>query len=98
MTTAALDAAVVLQADSSGPMVSDEDADRLFEPFLRLGAQRTARDGGLGLGLSIVEAIATAHGGEVEASPGREGEPLAELRLPREPEPAAPLTALPGPC
>jgi signal transduction histidine kinase len=40
-------------------------------PFRRLGIQRAGAisSRGLGLGLSIVRAIATAHGGEVTAAP-----------------------------
>ena len=35
----------------------------LFEPFRRPGADRTGSDRGAGLGLSIVKAVAAAHGG-----------------------------------
>jgi signal transduction histidine kinase len=43
--------------------------DRLFQPFQQLGAERTRRDGGHGLGLAIVAAIARAHGAAVAARP-----------------------------
>jgi signal transduction histidine kinase len=42
-----------------------DELDRLFQPFQRLGATRLRQDGGNGLGLSIVRAIATAHGATV---------------------------------
>jgi Histidine kinase-, DNA gyrase B-, and HSP90-like ATPase len=42
------------------------EVDRLFQPFRRLG-QRPARRNGHGLGLSIVHAIATAHGATIRA-------------------------------
>jgi signal transduction histidine kinase len=49
----------------SGPGVSEEDRTRIFERFARgrMGGRRTD---GAGLGLSIVAAIANAHGGRVE--------------------------------
>jgi two-component system OmpR family sensor kinase len=53
---------VVLWVHDSGPGVSQEDADRIFERYVR-GADRAAGSG-LGLGLTIVAAIATAHGGQ----------------------------------
>jgi signal transduction histidine kinase len=72
----------VLSVENTGPDVRTEDVERLFQPFQRLGTGRTTRDGGLGLGLSIVQAIAAAHGGEVEARPRREGGLRIEVRLP----------------
>ena len=53
---------------NSGPVVPRYEIPALFEPFRRLGADRTAGPGA-GLGLSIVRAVAHAHGGEVPAEP-----------------------------
>ncbi|MCM2323981.1 MAG: HAMP domain-containing histidine kinase [Oligoflexia bacterium] len=55
-----------------GPNVPSEDRERIFQPFER--AQRTARLGGLGLGLYISRQIALLHGGNVsliESVPGK---------------------------
>ncbi|WP_261986824.1 sensor histidine kinase [Actinomadura sp. HBU206391] len=52
---------------NTGPVISPQQVGPLFEPFQRLG-ERTARsDGHHGLGLSIVRAIATAHGADITA-------------------------------
>ena len=42
--------------------------DGLFQPFERLGRERTGHDGGHGLGLAIVRAIADAHGATLTAN------------------------------
>ncbi|MFI1585062.1 ATP-binding protein [Embleya sp. NPDC020630] len=55
----------------------------LFEPFRRLGDERLARrTKAAGLGLSIVRAVARAHGGEVTAEPRDGGGLVVRLRLP----------------
>jgi signal transduction histidine kinase len=55
----------VVSVANSGPVVPPEEVSRLFQPFQQLGADRTSRHAGgtgVGLGLSIVDAIAAAHG------------------------------------
>lgn len=47
-----------------GKGISIEDRERIFQRFVRLNHQK--RSEGLGLGLAIVQAIASAHGGSVE--------------------------------
>jgi signal transduction histidine kinase len=57
-----------LAVTNTGPRVPADQLQRLFEPFQRLAAERTGRqDGHHGLGLSIVQAIATAHDATVSA-------------------------------
>jgi len=75
----------VVEVADSGPGIPDEDADRVFERFYRTDASRARASGGVGLGLSIVAAVAEAHGGRVsvESQPGggatfRIALPLAE--------------------
>jgi K+-sensing histidine kinase KdpD len=53
----------------------------LFEPFHRLGTDRLAGPG-VGLGLSIVRAVARAPGGDVHAVPRDEGGLVVTVVLP----------------
>ena len=52
---------------NTGPIVPPSDIDRLFLPFQRLNAERIGHPDGNGLGLAIVQAIATAHGATLTA-------------------------------
>lgn len=56
---------VELYVADSGCGVQPQDADVIFERFRRGTSRRGARGSGAGLGLSIVRAIAEAHGGRV---------------------------------
>jgi signal transduction histidine kinase len=58
---------VILSVTNSGQVIPPAEVDRLFQPFQRLGPRLARRDGGHGLGLSIVRAIATAHGATIGA-------------------------------
>jgi len=71
----------VLTVANTGPVVPADTVDELFEPFRRGGTARTATRGA-GLGLSIVRAVAAAHGGEVSAAPRPEGGLDVTVRLP----------------
>jgi signal transduction histidine kinase len=66
-----------LRVSNSGPVIPPAEVERLFQPFQRLGDERVRRqggpDGGLGLGLAIVRAIAVAHGAEISARARPEG-------------------------
>ncbi|WP_432979003.1 sensor histidine kinase [Dactylosporangium sp. CA-233914] len=59
---------VYVTVRNTGPVVPRYEVPNLFEPFRRLGPER-AGGTGAGLGLSIVRAVATAHGGTVFADP-----------------------------
>ncbi len=54
----------VLTVANSGPLLSPEDLERLFERFYRPDKSRSRKTGGFGLGLSIVKSVAAAHGGD----------------------------------
>jgi signal transduction histidine kinase len=58
---------------NTGTTVPAEAVPVLFEPFRRLGTDRIAGKGGVGLGLAIVRSIVTAHHATLQASPRQPG-------------------------
>ena len=57
-----------ITVDDRGPGVPEAQREQVFEPFFRLpGASE--KEGGVGLGLSLVRAIALRHGGRVQCLP-----------------------------
>ena len=70
-----------LQVANSGPVVPTGEIDGLWLPFRRHGTARTARRGA-GLGLSIVRAVAAAHGGTATASARPDGGLVVTVELP----------------
>jgi len=93
--------ATITVADSGQGMSPDQVA-HVFERFYRSDPSRSRLHGGAGLGLSIVSAIVSAHGGSVSAS-SVEGEGTTfTVRLPLAPAPTAlppggPRAVGPGP-
>jgi signal transduction histidine kinase len=75
------DGRALLRVSNTGPALDPAHVERLLEPFERGGR---ARDGdGAGLGLSIVRAIAEAHGGRVALRARPAGGLDVEVALPR---------------
>jgi signal transduction histidine kinase len=66
VATGADGAAAWLVVETGGAALDQGQVDRLARPFGRLGADRTGSERGSGLGLSIVAAVAEAHGGALE--------------------------------
>jgi signal transduction histidine kinase len=63
----------VLTVTNTGPVISSSEIDRLFQPFQRLDPGRTGHKSGLGLGLSIVRAIAASHHATITADAHPDG-------------------------
>jgi two-component system OmpR family sensor kinase len=55
----------VIEVTDEGPGMDGQDLDRVFQRFYRADPARSRARGGAGLGLSIVAAVAEAHGGRV---------------------------------
>jgi signal transduction histidine kinase len=82
ITTKTRDDQAVLTVANSGPRISTGEVSRLFRPFQRLDPDRSTDASGLGLGLSIVDAIATAHGATIDAVARRNGGLRIEIAFP----------------
>ncbi len=89
----------VLTVRDDGIGIDPEVLLRLFQPFSQADSGDVRARGGLGLGLALVHALVTAHGGTVEGrSEGRGRGAEFTLRLPLvESGPAAALAAPPAP-
>jgi signal transduction histidine kinase len=82
VTTEVRDRHALLSVSNTGPTVPPEEIDRLFRPFQRLRGNRTEHNAGHGLGLSIVQAIADAHGAELVARAQPDGGLHIEVSFP----------------
>ncbi|WP_336489542.1 PAS domain S-box protein [Methylobacterium nigriterrae] len=67
---------VEIAVSDTGPGISDEVADRLFQPFV------TTKQGGMGVGLSICRTIVEAHGGRLWVERNDAGGATFRLTLP----------------
>jgi two-component system OmpR family sensor kinase len=76
------DGVVRVTVSDHGPGLGPDDARRIFEPFYRADPSRSRDSGGVGLGLSIVSAVAGAHGGKVSVKETPGGGATFELELP----------------
>jgi two-component system OmpR family sensor kinase len=76
------DGVVEVAVADSGPGLDDEQAERIFERFYRTDGSRTRASGGVGLGLSIVAAVAEAHGGSASTRPTEGGGATFVVTLP----------------
>jgi signal transduction histidine kinase len=65
VATSARAGRAILTIANTGPVIRPDDLDRLYQPFQRLNPDHNGDRYGLGLGLSIVNAIATAHGATI---------------------------------
>ena len=65
-----------------GPGLQAKEMERIFEPFYRADPSRSRDSGGAGLGLSIVSAVVSAHGGKVNVKETSGGGVTFEVDLP----------------
>jgi signal transduction histidine kinase len=72
---------IAIRVADQGSGIPQDAVDRIFERFARADPARTRADGGVGLGLAIVDAIAKAHGGRCTVATSVRGSTF-ELRLP----------------
>ncbi len=72
----------IIRVVDAGPGIPVADRERLLRPFERGDASRNRDTGGVGLGLSIVQAFADLHAGTVELGDGVGGGTTVTLRVP----------------
>jgi len=65
-----------------GPGLRQDEMERIFEPFYRADPSRSRDRGGAGLGLSIVNAVVSAHGGRVSVHETSGGGATFDVELP----------------
>jgi two-component system OmpR family sensor kinase len=82
VTAQALDDRVEVEVHDDGPGLPPELGDEVFDRFTRGDSSRTRASGGAGLGLSLVSAIAEAHGGAATVR-SRPGDTTFTVTLPR---------------
>lgn len=72
-----------LDVRDSGIGIAESDLQSVFEMFHQLGEEKQKGQGGLGIGLSLVQSLISLHGGTVEAmSPGIGQGSTFRVRLP----------------
>ena len=72
---------LTIAVDDSGPGVPAELRSKVFEPFVRGKGKQNVE--GAGIGLSLVRAIARAHGGDAEVGESELGGARFSIRIPR---------------
>lgn len=86
VTTGTEQARAVPTVANTGPVIAAVEVDRLFQPLQRLDERRLNHPHGHGLGLSIVRAIASAHGATVTANAPSSGGLTITVTFLRQPE------------
>jgi heavy metal sensor kinase len=92
---------VSIEVEDSGPGISTEHRDRVFDRFYRVDEGRSRDAGGAGLGLAIAKWGAEAHGGCLELACPPDGGCIFRLSLPADTQDAPDqdeLTALRSPA
>lgn len=68
--------------EDDGEGIAEQDATKIFDPFIRLEQSRNKKSGGFGLGLAIVKRIVDWHQGEISLDRSSKGGARFTLRLP----------------
>jgi len=71
---------VILTVQDTGPGIPKDERERIFDKLYRLDKSRSTK--GLGLGLSLVKAVISAHGGTVTVTNAPEGGSIFKTAIP----------------
>jgi signal transduction histidine kinase len=80
----------------AGPGVPPDARERIFDRFFQVDSSASRRQGGFGIGLSLVRRFTEAHGGTVSVSEAPGGGSVFSVRLPRATVPVVRHAAAPG--
>ena len=79
-----LDSSAEISVTDTGIGIDPEDADRIFEPFYQVDRAIERSNGGLGIGLTLVQSIVEKHGGTIRlTSSGPDKGTTFTLQVPR---------------
>lgn len=73
---------IVIQVLDNGVGIQEDELERVFNPFVRLDAERDTSSSSVGLGLSISRSIIQGHGGTLRLHNREKSGLCAEIRLP----------------
>jgi signal transduction histidine kinase len=76
---------VVITVDDDGPGIQPADRQRVFQRFTRLEPARSRADGGVGLGLAVVDQVVRRHDGSVAIADSPTGGARFTVLLPAAP-------------
>ena len=68
MATECIRGSICLTVEDTGCGISDEEIDKITEPFYRIDKARSREEGRAGLGLSLCKQIVALHGAEITFS------------------------------
>lgn len=74
--------ALVVAIRDRGPGIPPDALDNVFRPYYRVDKSRNRTTGGVGLGLTVVQAIVQGHGGEIVLKNRMDGGLEARITLP----------------
>ena len=80
--TSKRDTSIEIAVTDNGPGIPEEELEKVFLPFHRVDSARGQDTGGIGLGLSVVQAVIDKHGGEIRLENQTRGGLKARIRLP----------------
>ncbi|MCA9564638.1 MAG: HAMP domain-containing protein [Myxococcales bacterium] len=72
----------IIVVQDRGRGVPDDDLERIFQPFVRVGEARDRKSGGTGIGLAVTQRSVKAHGGTVRAENVEGGGMRVVIELP----------------
>lgn len=85
ITATARDGHVTFTVDDDGPGIAPCDRKRVFERFTRIEHARGRADGGVGLGLAVVDRVVRHHNGVIEVTDSPAAGARFEVRFPAAP-------------